>query len=157
MGAGGAVAIWLAAGCSGQVDVVAPRPTGITKEQCVALIAAVPDQVAGQGQRAVTPDDALAAAWGDPAIVLRCGVQRPALLRRDSACFAVNDVGWFAEHGGRPVTGRTAVEGDVVFTTIGRSAYVELTVPSDYEPAADALVDVAEAVARETSYPNPCQ
>ncbi len=137
--------------------MASPQPTGIIAEQCAALIAAVPDRVAGQDQRAVNPDDALAAAWGDPAIVLRCGVGRPAALRRDSACFAVNDVGWFAAQDGRPVTGTRPVEGDVVFTTIGRSAYVELTVPDDYEPAADALVDVAEAVTRTTDYPNPCR
>ena len=34
----------------------------------------------------------MAAAWGDPAVVLRCGVPKPDALKRTSACFEVDGV-----------------------------------------------------------------
>jgi hypothetical protein len=37
----------------------------------------LPEQVEGQQRRDVEPAGPLAAAWGDPAIVLRCGVGPP--------------------------------------------------------------------------------
>jgi hypothetical protein len=43
-----------------------------------------------------------------------------------------------------------------VFTTIGRAAYVELSVPAEYEPAADALVDVAAVVKAAVPQVQPC-
>lgn len=122
----------------------------------MSLVGHLPDQVAGQESRGVQPAGALAGAWGDPPIVLRCGGAKPPLLKRDSACFVVNDVGWFAEEDGRPVTGTEPVDGEVVFTTIGRSAYVEVTVPPDYQPPADALIDLADVISAATQDVRPC-
>lgn len=85
-------------------------------------------------------------AWGEPAIVLRCGVPKPAALTATSRCDEVDGVGWFAEQ----------VPGGYRFTTIGRSVYVEVSVPSDYAPEANALVDLAPAVSR-TPVLTPCR
>jgi hypothetical protein len=109
-------------------------------------VAALPEVVADQDRRDVSPDDALAGAWGDPAIVLRCGVPEPPGVRPSSSCFVVNDVGWFAEE----------QDDVVVFTTIGRSTYVEITVPDDYAPEANALPAVAAAVQQATEDLRPC-
>ena len=38
---------------------------------------------------------ATAAAWGDPAIVLRCGVGEPASFDQFSTCQIVNGVAWY--------------------------------------------------------------
>ena len=113
---------------------------------CADLLAAVPGTVDGQQQREVDPPDALAAAWGDPAIVLRCGVREPPALTAASPCAEVNGVGWFAEQR----------DDGYRFTTIGRSAFVEVRVPYDYEPAADTLVDLASAVRRTVPERQPC-
>jgi hypothetical protein len=78
--------------------------------------------------------------------VLRCGVPKPSGLTAVSQCTDVNGVGWFAQQGAK----------DVVFTTIGRSVNIELTVPNDYRPQADALVDVAAAVKATTTRVRPC-
>jgi hypothetical protein len=78
--------------------------------------------------------------------VLRCGVPKPERLTRTARCDVVNDVGWFS---------RRAPDG-YVFTTIGRAAYVELSVPAEYEPAADALVDVAAVVKAAVPQVQPC-
>ncbi|HET7173971.1 MAG TPA: DUF3515 domain-containing protein [Nocardioidaceae bacterium] len=141
---------WLLAGCaasSAPVAVTPPTPAGVAARDCRALLAGLPSSVGGQPRRDVSPSDALAAAWGAPPIVLRCGVRRPASLRPTSACPTVDGVGWLAR---RQASGW-------VFTTIGRSAYVEVTVPRRYAPAGDALADLAGAIKRHTAYRHPCR
>lgn len=86
------------------------------------------------------------AAWGDPAITLRCGVTKPPTLNPASQCFSVNGVGWFAEEG----------QGGFLFTTIGRPVFVELAVPGDYAPEANALVDVASTIDAHVPSERPC-
>jgi hypothetical protein len=86
------------------------------------------------------------ATWGDPPITLRCGVEKPPKLTATSECFEVNGVGWFAE--------QTA--SGYLFTTIGRTTYVEVGVPSDYAPEANALVDLAAAVSEHDPSLKPC-
>jgi hypothetical protein len=137
----------LAAGCGGSpVEVTAPTPTGSGVDECAALMGALPDTVANEDRRDVSPDDAAAGAWGDPAIVLRCGVPKPPGLRPDSECFVVNDVGWLADE----------QSGQVVFTTIGRSTYVEVAVPDDYAPEGGILPPIADSVAAATRELAPC-
>ncbi len=136
------------AGCgSGQVAVSAPSPSGAAATQCRHLLDALPQTVDGQQQRQISPADAAAAAWGDPPIVLRCGVAKPAALRPTSPCPTINNVGWFPQE----------QQDAWVFTTIGRSTYVEVRVPKDYTPEADALVDLAPAIKQATTWPHPCQ
>lgn len=112
-----------------------PTPSAAVREQCAVVMAALPATVLDEQRREVTPG-ALAAAWGDPTITLRCGVEKPPGLGAESECFEVNGVGWFAEE----------ADGGFLFTTIGRSAYVQVGVPTAYAPEANALVDVAAAI-----------
>ena len=104
------------------------------------------------------PADAPAAAWGDPPVVLRCGVSRPAALRRTSVCFLVNHVGWLATQDGRELRGDRPVDGTVSFTTIGRAAYVEVTVPDDGDRSSVApLTDLAAAIRKTVPERRQCQ
>lgn len=112
-----------------------PIPSAESREQCAAVMATLPATVLDRPRRTVEPG-ALSAAWGDPTITLKCGVDKPPALGPASECFEVNGVGWFAEQ----------VEGGYLFTTIGRPTYVQVGVPPDYAPEATALVDVAAAV-----------
>jgi hypothetical protein len=149
----------LLAGCGGgpgPVHVAGPSPTGSARAQCSRLVAALPQRVAGNDRRDITPAGALAGAWGDPAVVLRCGVPRPAALRATSYCFEIDHVGWLATQHGKAVSVSSPVRGTLDFTTIGRSVYVEVSVPDAYAPQADALADVAGAVARTTRLLKPC-
>jgi len=135
----------LLAACQGSSLHVDTYPT--TKGSaldCAALLGDLPPQVADQPRRLVV--DNLAGAWGDPPIVLRCGVEKPAALKPDSRCDEVNGVGWLAEK--QP--------DGWLFTTIGRTYYLSLEVPSDYDPAADALADVADLVRRHMPTVKPC-
>ncbi len=132
------------AGCGGSLDVDEYPTTRNTDLDCRALIADVPQRVSGQDDREVT--DQVAAAWGDPPIILRCGVERPAALEPSSPCFTVRDVGWLAE---------TTADG-YLFTTIGRRFHVSVEVPKTYDPAADALADLASSVKKHDPLTDPC-
>lgn len=138
-----AVSAIVISGCgSGLYDF--PTQAGTT-EACAALIDALPDSVGGQETTPV--DSARMAAWGDPRIVLRCGVTRPSALTPTSRCDEVDGVGWFAE---RTDDGRR-------FTTIGRLPDVSVDVPDDVQPAADALIDLAPAITKITQVIDGCQ
>jgi hypothetical protein len=137
------------------VPVVAPVPRGQAGQACAALVSAAPARVSGQPARSTSPVSRFTAAWGEPAVVLRCGVPRPAALRPSSQCFEVDGVGWFATVGDRPAP-QGPYSGTLTFTTIGRTANVEVTVPGSDQPAADALVDLAGTVRAHTSVVTPC-
>lgn len=121
-----------------------PTPSAEVAAQCAAVMAALPDTVLDQTRRTVEPGQ-LSAAWGDPTITLKCGVDKPAALGAESECFEVNQVGWFAEEG----------QGGYLFTTIGRPVFIQVGVPTEYAPEANALVDVAEAV-KKVPVDQPC-
>lgn len=132
------------AGCGGTLDVDTYPTVEGTEVDCKALLADVPRTVADRQAREVT--DRIAAAWGDPPIVLRCGVEDPESLKPTSQCFDVNGVGWLAE---------TVADGHL-FTTIGRAFNVSVEVPDAYDPAADALADVSTAIKKHVPDEQPC-
>ncbi|MSS45257.1 DUF3515 domain-containing protein [Cutibacterium sp. WCA-380-WT-3A] len=134
----------LTTGCSHRQDPIAhPSPTGAAVAGCRAVMADLPQTVAGAR---LDDHDATVATWGDPRIVLRCGVNKPADLQLTSRCDVVNDVGWFSEQ----------IDDGWRFTTIGRAGYVEVTVPTSYAPQADALVDLSTTI-KKMPLERPCQ
>ncbi|WP_231918453.1 DUF3515 domain-containing protein [Microlunatus sagamiharensis] len=135
----------LLAGC-GKVAVEEPTPGPEVAQVCGAVMAALPEEVLDQGRRSVEPG-LLSAAWGRPAIVLRCGVAAPPGLRDDSECLEVNDVGWYAEE----------AQGGMIFTTIGRPAFVEVSVPARFAPESGALADLSDVVSQHDPVVTPCQ
>jgi hypothetical protein len=135
----------LLAGC-GKVAVVDPTPDEAGAAVCASVLAEVPAQVLDQDRRTVEPGR-FSAAWGKPAIVLRCGVPAPPTLVPTSECLEVNGVGWFAEE----------ATGGMIFTTIGRAAFVEVSVPAQYPLGTGALVDVGSAVATRDPVVTPCR
>ena len=144
--------VLLLGGCSRTVSLDdAPALSGAAARTCAALVKALPDRVSDQPRRKADTGDGYAAAWGDPAIELRCGVPKPAGLTPASACQTTNGVDWFVPPS--QVTGRPT---DVTMTTVGRSVYVEVRVPEDYFPPATAMVDLAHAVKSTTRSVRPC-
>ena len=141
---GGLLLTLLLAGCAASVDVDEYPTVQGTEVDCKALIADASQRVADQ-ERLEVPGD-IAAAWGDPAIILRCGVEKPDALTPSSRCFDVNGVGWLAE---------TTADG-YLFTTIGRTFHVSVEVPKTYDPAADALADLATSVKKHDPEKEPC-
>ncbi|HVQ86913.1 MAG TPA: DUF3515 domain-containing protein, partial [Actinomycetes bacterium] len=113
------------AGCSNAVDVEPPPVDPEVAAVCADLIGALPSEVLDQPAVVTEPKSQQTAAWGDPPIVLRCGVAEPASFEPTSEVTAVNGVDWFPEQR----------DNEYVFTTWGRTVRVELKVPRDYTPA----------------------
>ncbi|MBA3783545.1 MAG: DUF3515 family protein, partial [Nocardioides sp.] len=66
-------------GCaSDEVTIESRDVSAADAATCRELLDDVPDTLAGELRRPVDPDDALGAAWGDPALVLECGTEMPA-------------------------------------------------------------------------------
>jgi hypothetical protein len=138
------LAVLVLTGCSPGLGVDAYPTEPGTKVDCTALFVDAPQKVAGEDSILVEGDNAV--AWGAPAIILRCGVEKPAALTPSSACYPVDDVDWFAE---------TTADG-YLFTTIGRTFFISVEVPKAYDPASDALADLAGAVRKHDPSVKPC-
>jgi hypothetical protein len=118
--------------------VATPSPARQATVACSHLHGALPRLLDGRLTSAVTPKSALTAAWGDPAVVLRCGVGKPRSLRLTSELIEINSVRWFLHE----------THDSYVFTTYGRVAFVEVRVPKSVprERATAPLVDLARPV-----------
>jgi hypothetical protein len=130
-------------GCAaGAVPVAVPSPAPTAAAACQTLHERLPASLDGRQARAVEPSTRFAAAWGQPAVVLRCGIGSPSALRADSQLVSVDGVDWFFED-------VTDADGEpaVRFTTTGRVAWVEVTVPGPRTGATAPLVDLANAIA----------
>ena len=132
------VASVMTTGCGeNPVSVSAPTPTGAAADACEALARALPDSVRGFSRRSLSTESPYAAAWGNDAlVVLRCGVSRPDAMTASTSLIEVNGVDWLPE----------TFERGTVFTTSGRATYVEVQVPIELRPEANALVDLAAAI-----------
>lgn len=108
------------AGCASGLEVTSPAQAG--SPECAALAAAWPERVADHARVQVRDDPTGVAAWGDPAIIARCGVAPPAPTTKE--CISVDDVDWVVD----PLSDGTR------FTSYGRSPAVEILVPRAYAP-----------------------
>ncbi len=119
-------------GCGAGDPEVALPPFADTAV-CRAL--AWPAQVADQARVATAPVDAAVAAWGNPAIIARCGL--PPLAPTTAECLRVNDVDWVI---------RTLTDG-ASFTTYGTDPALEVLVPGAYAPEPMILPDLTTLAA----------
>ncbi len=128
-----------------------PELAGAEARACAELIEALPDEVDGAEQVEVSPADAPAAAWGDPAIVLRCGVPMPSEFDDYATCHETDGVGWFI-----PDDQVTGAATEITMTTIGRDVNIEVALPSVHWPPATAMVDLAPAIKQTTEELDGC-
>jgi hypothetical protein len=127
-------------------EVTVPTPSAKAAAVCRKLHTALPDTVDGLSRHSVVPSSDLTAGWGDPTVVLRCGVARPDVLnprareKYDPIADAaeVNGVSWLVQ----PLVGDQGYR----FTTTDREVFVEVTVPHRYAPEVNPLTDLAAAV-----------
>lgn len=112
----------LLAGCASAVPVEAA--THATDPDCASLILATPDSLGDGLDRRRTTAQATT-AWGDPAIVLRCGIEPPGPTTTSCQTVTAPDgtsVDWL-------VVQDDATD-DWTFTTYGRVPAVEVHVPA---------------------------
>jgi hypothetical protein len=120
------------AGC-GSGDSVQPGPDA-ANAACTALLGRLPDRVLDRARTSLHVTGA--AAWGDPAIVLRCGVPVPGPTAEH--CLDANGLSWIIAE----------TKHTLRFISYGRTPAVELRIPASVErsSAPGALVDLADAV-----------
>lgn len=138
------LALLLGACSGGAVSVVTPDVDASDRAACEAFVADLPTDLAGELPREVEPADALGAAYGDPAYVVRCGVPVPDDFdQASSSCEVANGVGWYVAP-----EDFLDQDADVTLTAAGYRPVVEVLVPGDYRPdgPAAAIVQLAAAV-----------
>ena len=125
------------------VTVSPPPSNPATAGPCAKVIGALPLSLAGQKVRKTATDPAspFVVAWGEPAIVLRCGVSRPASLRPGSTERLFSALG-----ANGPYFEVTRNADANVYTFIDRPVYIDLTVPATYH--ARPVPPVARAITR---------
>ncbi|HUR13806.1 MAG TPA: DUF3515 family protein [Mycobacteriales bacterium] len=137
----GLLAVALVAACGGgrPLAPVPVQPVATLSARqvatCGAVSAKLPDEIAlAVARRSTDPDSPGTAAWGDPPIVLRCGVATGSA--RDDA-YEFDGVRW-AMHD----TGATRT-----WTTLSRPVSVQVVIPDSYRNQAEILGALAGALA----------
>ena len=115
---------------------------------CPALMANLPLELAGEPSRRVRSDTPYVYAWGDPAVVLTCGVERPAGWTVGASAIQINGVQWHVDTGDPETT---------VWTAVDRPVYVEMRLPAgvDSAPVTALTVPLAEALPYQEPRPGP--
>lgn len=134
-------AVTLAA-CTSAVKV-APFDGAETPE-CHAVAQRWPVQVGSASPRETAVDSVTVAAWGNPAIIARCGAVPPGPT--EEACLDIEGVDWIVSE----------LDDGVVFTTYGRSPAIEVLVPDAYETPPLLLPAFGPAAEVIEQGPNRC-
>ncbi len=117
-------------------------PPADQAQACATLVSALPSRIDGDLD---TGRSEYAAAWGDPRIVLKCGVAVPSDYDKTSEMIAVNGVAWF---------GQEQPDG-YFFTAVGRTPLVQVYVPDSHQPEVNPLVDLAGVMQEHTEITGP--
>jgi hypothetical protein len=125
-------------GC-GPVEIETHDLDAADREACEAFVADLPDVLADEDRVEVSPDDALGAAYGDPAITVTCGVPAPEGFDLTAQCQLVSGVGWYV-----PPEQFDDPDTDAVVSAAGNEPVVQVVVPGG-----DDRGDVAAAVMAE--------
>jgi hypothetical protein len=116
------------------VQVDTPEVTPAADLACPVLMSQLPLELAGETSRLVKSDTPYAYAWGDPAVVLVCGVAPPADYVVGASAISINGVQWFVD---------TSDPHTVVWTTVDRNVPVQMQVPASTD---SALVTAASTI-----------
>ena len=125
-----------------------PPVTPEAEQSCPALMANLPPELAGEPSRRVQSESSFVRAWGDPAVVLTCGVDRPAGWTVTASVIQINGVQWHVD---------TSDPDTTVWTAVDRPVYVEMRLPAgvDSAPVTALTVPLAEALPYVEPRPGP--
>ena len=106
----------------------------VVETACRALLDALPQEIdPGVGRRAIEGLPTRVAAWGEPAVVLECGVPAGALT---DPPVTVNGLEWTVRDTGA----------DFLWSTIGRQVNVSVAIPGAYENGVELINPLAAPV-----------
>ena len=123
-----------------------PNPDPSAEGPCTSLFQALPVQLEGSDPRIVQSASPYVRAWGDPPVVLVCGVAQPAGFTSSSGLIQINGVAWFVD------TSSTDV---VVWTAVDRGVYVQVRVPAsaDSSSVTDLTAPITQALPAQAPHP----
>ena len=121
------------------LPVTVPPVTPQANVSCPVLMKTLPLDLMGEPSRRVRSASAFAYAWGDPPVVLVCGVAAPAGYVRGASAIQINGVQWYVDTGDPHTT---------VWTTVDRTVNVEVRVPAsiDSAPVTALTAQIAKAL-----------
>jgi len=130
------------------LPVEVPPVTPEAEASCPALMNSLPLELTGELSRAVDSDSLFAYAWGEPPIVLVCGVDRPAGFVVGVAAIQIEGVQWYVD---------TTDPDSTVWTTIDRPVYVQIALPAsvDSAPVTSLSPEIAAALPYREPTPGP--
>ncbi|MGY1722509.1 DUF3515 domain-containing protein [Blastococcus sp. SYSU DS0533] len=118
------------------------------EQSCTALLGNLPLELAGEPSRRVQSGTPFVYAWGEPPVVLTCGVERPAGWTVGASAIQINGVQWHVD---------TSDPDATVWTAVDRPVYVEVRLPPgvDSAPVTALTVPLAEALPYQEPAPGP--
>jgi hypothetical protein len=121
------------------LPVEVPPVTPEAEASCPGLMSTLPLELTGELSRQVDSDSLFAYAWGEPPIVLVCGVDRPAGFVVGVSAIQIEGVQWYVD---------TTDPDTTVWTTIDRPVYVQITLPAsvDSAPVTSLSPEIAAAL-----------
>lgn len=142
---------------TGPVTSVTVTEKDGTADQCAFLVDGLPDTLDNQDKRAVTGHPG-SLAYGDPPIVIVCGVDRPEALDFGPQLTSVNGVTWLVDDS--TDTSAYGLPGEnTLWTCVDREIYIAVAVPSDatgsavLSPISTTIADRFPSV--ESAAPSP--
>ncbi len=126
------------------VTAAAPPNASTQTANCSALLAQLPVSLGKLVPRVVhtTPDTPFVVAWGEPPVLVSCGVSRPKSLYPGSSV-QLRTTG----APGAPAYAVSESGGGSVWTTVDRAPYIAITFPATVQPA-DYLPTLSQAIAK---------
>ena len=128
------------------VQVDTPEVTPAADLACPVLMGQLPLELAGEPSRRVDSNSPFAYSWGEPPVVLVCGVAPPAGYVVGAATIAISGVEWFVD---------TSDPDVVVWTTVDRNVPVQVQVPASTDSASVTALCPVIATALPYTEPTP--
>ena len=126
------------------VAVDTPPVTPEADAACPEVLAGLPLELTGEPSRTVRSESPYAYAWGEPPIVLVCGVDAPEGFVAGAGLIQIEGVQWFVD---------TSDPESVVWTTVDRPVHVQVRLPASVDSA--PVTALSPAVADALPYREP--
>ncbi|WP_157695102.1 DUF3515 domain-containing protein [Nakamurella panacisegetis] len=132
---------------TGPLPVSTVGQPGADSAACKSLMPHLPSELAGSPRRTIEGGGDGVAAWGDPAVILRCGMETPAELTCSSELTEINSVKWLQ----LPDDGLDAT----TYIAADRTVRIAVTVPTGTGTA--AMGDLSSIVGTTLAARQPCR
>lgn len=147
-----AAAVLIRAQHPAPLPLVAVAAPAAGSPDCTRLLGALPTDLEGAGNESVprrrlaTPAPPGAVAWGEPPVVLRCGLARPAELTVSSRLLDISGVQFLALPPAQPGTDRPEGAAASSWVAVDRPVYVVVSLPPD--AGSGPLQQIGEVIRR---------